>query len=221
MAATFPPELPSMSNATLRHESRLAAFVLIATCVGGFVALLHHPTGAAVHAATDPGPMLALNGAVHAGMLAIVALLAVCLAQYTGDRGWHRLLPRSGFLLFAAGALAAGGAALVNGFIAPDLLRAGDDDAAVRAALWAANQRLMAVAGFALAAATGAWALDLLRSPGLRVFAWIGVALALAEVVWQIRIDSRFDVHAMQGFWLWLSAACVPFAVVMLRRPAD
>jgi hypothetical protein len=210
-----------MSVNTLPNESRLAAFAMIATCVLGFVALLHHPTGESIHAAGDPATKLALNSLVHAGMLAITLVLTACLAQYTGDRGWGRLLPRTGFLLFAAGAIAACGAALVNGFVVPDLMRSGHADETIGAALWAGNQRLMAFAGFTFAGAVGCWALDLLRTPGARVFAGIGLVLAVAETIWQLHIGSRFDVHAMQGFWVWLSAACVLFAAVMLRRAGN
>lgn len=201
-----------MSDPVVARDSRLAAG-LLAACAGlGLLALLHHPTGFA-HAA--PGaPMPSVGALVHGAMLAIVALLVAGLGQYAATRGAHGFWPRTGFLMFAAAALAAGGAALINGFIAPDVhaQAGGAAGEALRIGLWAANQRLMAVAGLGFAAAVAAWGIDLLRTPGARTAGGFAVALAIVEVVAQFAHGHRFDVVAMQWFWAWLCAAVAPFA---------
>lgn len=201
--------------------------LLSAACLLGLLALLHHPVHGDSQASIG-GAILPLNPLVHASMLAVVLLMVACLAQYTAVRGWHRLLPRTGFLLFAVGGLAGCFAGLINGFIAPDVMQyaptsAGEDAGfgAVRVALWAGNQRLVALAGSCFAAAVACWSLDLLRSPGRRGLAGSSLFLAVAEVAWQWNIDSRFDVGAMQVFWLWLCLACIPWGWVLFAGGAE
>lgn len=207
------------------RDSRLAAIAMAACCLLGLLALLHHPARRGGESAAAAELLVSVNAGVHASMLVLALLLSACLAQYTQHRGWSRLWPRTGFLLFATGALAACFAGLINGFVAPDLMQAlpgpaAGGDEVVRAAMWAGNQRLMALCGFCLAAAVACWSLDLWREPGRRGLALAGLVLAMAEIVWQLWHGSRFDVPAMQLFWGWLCLACGLFAWVMLRTPA-
>jgi hypothetical protein len=209
----------------------------------GSIGVAHHPIFHRADAASAGtfAQISTLNTVVHAALIMVMLVIALCMAQYSAMRQQQRAqgdlvnpssaLTRSAMLLFGFGTLALCFAGLINGFIAPDLMNASASDMANPAyahpaqplllrACWVANQRLMALGGFSFAAAVALWAWDLLRhTPQHRSLGWLGLALALAEVLWQLAQSSKFDVRNLQLFWLWFCVWCGISAWVMLRAP--
>jgi hypothetical protein len=202
---------------------RSSGAAMIAGILAGTAALAHHPVLDHARAGSAAAALRMVDGVnawVHGAAIAATVLLAACLATYTQLRGWQRALPRSAAVLFGVGAVLMVQAGLIDGFIAPALIRNGAIAAGadpIARLLWASNQALTVLASTCIAAAMALWSLDLLRNPPVRrVLGLIGLVLAAATAVVLVRADGSIGVAQMQLLWALIGGWCLLPALVLV-----
>jgi hypothetical protein len=201
------------------RPARGAGVLLIAASVLEIATMAHHPS---VHA-SDARAALArlqelapLSAWVHGILIALMLLGFFALSEFALWRGLTRWRVRAGLTAYAIGVMAMTGAALVSGFIAPQLFSLFDDPSAVDPTLIRVPLRLCALMNRALAdlgavamsAGIFAWSLDLLTGQRAeRAVGGLGVAVGLGCAVALIAGVLHLDVHGMmltvvlQGIW--------------------
>lgn len=197
---------------------RLAGGTLIGASLVSLLAMSHHPTA---HGMTDELWVAdlvrigALSRPVHGGMIVCVIAIWLALAETSSWRG--STLTRIAERLYALGAIAMIGAALINGFAidhyasnalqdGPDALR---DAARVLPLAWSLNQTLAGFGVFALSGGILAWSFDLWRVPGAlaKVTAGYGIAAmlvlcaAFASRLFPLDVIGMAAVVVAQAVW--------------------
>jgi hypothetical protein len=207
------------------------ALILGGSALFALVAMAHHPVlhghGAAalVMSANAVSRTTAL---VHGALIALVLLqwLAIGeLAPALGASGWPW---RSGTRLWGFGTGALAGAALVSGFLVPDLAAVASagamtPDAAVQHmhAFHLVNQRLAQVGSLCLLAAMGAVSLGLWREGGiLRLASGLGLAVALGAGAALLLGALVLEVRGMTLVIAGLSAWLLAIAMALFTRAA-
>ena len=198
----------------MQDTQRFGGAALIAAAAGTVLAMAHHPVGA--HSG-------ALGPAVHAAMIAFVALTAFGFASFAAARGAARPAILAGLVLYASALFGHVGAATINGFVVPALAGRGpgavDHDIFLLA--WEANQALAKLGVIASSFAFLFWSLDFLGRSGAeaRVIGMVGLvagiappALLLAGVI-EMDVRGAFLVYAVQAAW----GVCVGLHLVRRR----
>lgn len=193
-------------------SGRFGGAALIAAGTGIILAMAHHPTG---HDGSALGP------AVHAAMIAFLALTAFGFATFCALRGATRPLILAGGVSYTLALFSHVGAGTINGFVVPALAARSDSLAShdVFLLAWEANQSLAMLGAITASVAFLFWSADLLRSE-VREAKWIGAlgiasgavppAVLLGGVV-AMNVSGAMLVYAVQAAW----GACVGF--YMLR----
>lgn len=204
----------------MQDTQRFGGAALIAAAAGTVLAMAHHPVGA--HSG-------ALGPAVHAAMIAFVALTAFGFASFAAARGAARPAILAGLVLYASALFGHVGAATINGFVVPALAGRGpgavDHDIFLLA--WEANQALAKLGVIAASVAFLLWSMDFLRREGAeaKAIGALGLAAGLVPPVLLLggiiamNVTGALTVYAIQAAWgalvgvhLFRGAAAVPQA---------
>ena len=198
----------------MEDTQRIGGAALIAAAAGTVLAMAHHPVGA--HSG-------ALGPAVHAAMIAFVALTAFGFAAFAAARGPARPKILAGIILYALALFGHVGAATINGFVVPALAGRGpgliDNDIFLLA--WEANQALAKLGVIASSLAFLFWSLDFLGRSGAepRAIGMVGLAAGIAPPAFLLAgvidmdVAGAFLVYVVQAAW----GVCVGLHLVRRR----
>ncbi len=221
-----------VSGAAPAGEAHLRAggVILVVATVLEILAMAHHPhvstpdVAAAIRQIVVLSPLAAT---VHGVLMALMLSIAFAFSEFALRRGASRPLIRAGAIAYGAGVVIMLIAALVSGFVLPDVAAWGAHESTVdlqmQAQLFtlcrALNQASANFGAVAMAAGIGFWSADLLRSQGavkgVGVFGClISVGLAAALLSGAIRLD----VHGMSAVVLLQGVWSVAVGILMVRR---
>lgn len=205
---------------TRNAPSGVSAGIVIAVCAGlAIVAIAHHPTVTPRTPAETLAAVVALGPAdriVHGSLIFIMSALMYGLSVFALRQGLHQATALSGVLAYAAGVGALIGAALIDGFVVPDVasLYAGASLENVKVA-----QQLLALCAlciqvlskFGLVAesiAIAAWSIGLVRMAGApRAAGIIGVVAGVLPAVFllgggvHLTPQSLLALVTVQAIW--------------------
>lgn len=105
-------------------RSRGVGPVLMATAIASVTLLLNHPAEQATDFAgvlKEEAANQMLNGIVHGGFIAVLAVQLACYAIFTGRIGWQRSFAIVGMVFFAVGAAIQMASLTVDGLMIPQL----------------------------------------------------------------------------------------------------
>lgn len=216
-----------MQPASIRNIT--APAILLAASLLEVLGMLHHPTahGANIAQAIELIAGLAsLSAVVHGSLIALMLLTVFGFIEFVVRVGLERPLIRAGLIAYASGVLVMIGAALVSGFIAPDLAallpHQTPVDLQINTQLLilcrVLNQSCANLAVVAMSAGIVAWSLELCRSRGgsrgVGIFGCVvGLVPALALLSGQLHLD----VHGMTQVVAAQAAWNIAVAVLLLQ----
>ncbi len=222
------PESESTSPRAAAPDGRIAGIALLASVAISFVAAGHHPGAGHAHAADEfvrhVVAIAALDGLVHAVLIATAMALLFGVTVFAVRRGLHDSRVLIGLIVYALGAVAVIGAGLVDGFFVPALAAhaAGDPpERLVRAmdlfrVFGDAIQILTKFSLAATAVAMFAWSTELWTSGGAGRGAGIGGFLsALATGLLLVRTPNigphdLILILLLQTIWYaWIGVALI------------
>jgi len=213
-----------------RPSGQVAGWLLAASSLLSLLFMLHHPSVAA----TATGQMVAevsrealLAMTVHGVLIAMLFVQFYSLTVLSVRLGLRRGPVIAGLTAQAAGVLAMLGAALISGFLVPDL--AGHLGGASREALemgrqqmsfaHLANQRLAQVGVVAMGLAMAMWSITLLADRGFtRLIGAAGLLLGSALVTAMLSGRITLHVHGMTLVLAILVVWYLAVAVQLIRR---
>jgi hypothetical protein len=206
---------------------------LLLTVLGWF-ALLHHPTLSGTNTTELQASLQRVYRPliwVHAGMIAVSMLLAICMSHYSH---WRAARSSSGAwnaaanVIYSFATLGMCLAALINGFVAPTWLEGLPPDAShagIARVLWVLNQKLTLWSGLSMFAAICCWAQDWCWDSALgikqRLFGAVLTCLAVFGARWLVGQSAKLDVHVMQMLWLIVSAWFIAAALALITVKLD
>jgi len=209
---------------------RIAGGILLAAAALEILAMAHHPTIVTPDVAEAIRQIVrfsALAAWVHGVLMSLMLLVAYGMSEFTLRRGWSRALIRAGAVAYGAGVLVMLGAALVSGFVLPDLAKWAPHlsvaDLQIDAQLFilcrALNQSCANFGVVAMSAGIGLWSIDLLRSAGLpRAVGVMGCVVSLVPAAGLVSGSFRLDVHGMSAVALMQSIWTIGVAMLLLKR---
>lgn len=222
-------ELPSLP--ARNPPSGASAGIIIAACAGlAIVAIAHHPVVAAPTPAETLAGVVALGPAdriVHGSLIFIMSAMTYGLSVFALRQGLHQATSLAGILAYGAGAGALIGAALIDGFLLPDLasLYAGTSAENVNAArhlltLCALAIQILSKFGLvAVSIAIIAWSIGLIRMAGApRAVGVIGVASGVLPAMFllggpvHLNPQSLMILFTVQAIWYFA------VATLLIRR---
>jgi hypothetical protein len=208
------------------NSTFIAGSILLGITFLAVVAMAHHPRGVATsdveHAMEHLAGLSRATAVVHGGLIASMLLTLHCLAEFASHRGFARPLIRSGAIAYTAGVLVMIGAALVSGFVTPNVASLMPHDTPVDLQV---GRQLLILCGIlnqacadsgavAMSVGIALWSLDLLRDRGpSRAIGSFGLLVGIVPIValltGAIRLDVRgmFDVVLLQAAWYLAIAA--------------
>lgn len=219
--------IPSSSVSTA--TTRGAGWLLVAVTLVELVAMAHHPR-VRTHDVGDA--LVAIDGfatvdrLVHGVLIAALLATGFALSIFASRRGLDRPSIRAGAIAYSAGLLAMIGAALVSGFVLPDvatsLPRSSTNDLQIAGSLLIycrlLNQACAGCATVAMSAGIALWSIDLLADRGLeRAIGILGCLVAAVTATLLLAGSLRLDVHGMQQVVIGQGAWSVAIAGSMLR----
>lgn len=212
-----------------RRAARVAAGVLIAAPLLQVLAMAHHPS---VHA-REPAEVLTqlralgnLSGIVHGVLIGLVVAALLALLEFSVHRGLWRPLVRSALAAYALGVIFMTGAALVSGFIAPNVtsVNAGVTPSELQQTVsflvfaMLFNQAFAKCAAILMSLGIVAWSVDLARGTGpARVLGGFGIASGLACALALAAGALHLDVHGMTLVTVVQALWTVGAGIVLLR----
>lgn len=211
---------------------RAAGVILISATLLEVLAMAHHPSASTpdiAEAVRQVSRLGQLSAWVHGVVLAAMLCIAYGLLEFVRRRGWSRPWMRAGAMAYGTGVLLMIGAALVSGFVLPDLValtpHASPTDLAINGQLLVLcrvlNQSCANFASIATCAGILCWSIDLARERGgLRLLSLLGLLVGILPAVALIAGWLRLNVHGMsEVVWLW--ALWNLGVAVTLVRPND
>jgi hypothetical protein len=214
----------------VRHASRGAsrafgaALAVAAIALVAFIAL--HPTAHAHDPAALADEMRAIatrNAVVHGALIGAQLLLLLGCCGFAARLRLASLPVSAGLLAHAAGTLAGCGAALINGFVVPDVIaRAAEHPAAeaaqpVLALCRAANQTLARADVLALSLAVLWWSCVLLQRRRAVLIAILGIPCAAVPLLALATGHLSMTVHGVGAFFLAQAIWSLAIATRLLR----
>lgn len=177
----------------LNHK--ITAWGLIIFSLLAMLIMLQHPTVSAHHPAEQVTEILlesGVNAWVHGILIAIIVVFGAAMLVYSKWRGMQNIAVATGLISYLFGIAAMTGAALVSGFIFPEM--AAEFSSATPEELvnfaqfndfsWHTNQVLAEFGTLCWLIALLAWGLDLLRENGIRrLFAWLSCGIATTMIL--------------------------------------
>ena len=225
----MPDATPGNARPSSDAPWRGAGVLLIGVSVLEVAAMAHHPSVHAHEIAEVLAQIRALatvDSWVHGVLIALIVVGFLALTEFARRRGLARPLIRAGLIAYAVGVGAMIGAALVDGFIVPDVaMRAAGVSAAelqISAGQLAlcvlANQALARLGAVALSVGIAFWSLDLVRGAGLaRVLGIAGIVIGLACAGALILGALHLNVHGMMLVLVLQVVWTVGVGILMLR----
>jgi hypothetical protein len=217
------------ANSVASHQ-RFAAITLIVVNVLGVLVMAHHPTASTHSALGFMQTLVAMRGLnqwVHGVLIGTTLITGLCLLEFSAH-SLKQLYVRSGMVLYALGALAMAGAALINGFVITRLAEALlQSPATLQAAsplafqlTWAINQTLAEFGVSMMCAGIACWSMQLLNgiSKYARTLGGLGLLLTLMQMLLQWLQQGHYGVPQMLVFVLWHGLWCIGIAFLMLAR---
>ncbi|MDB6083429.1 MAG: hypothetical protein JWN43_1310 [Gammaproteobacteria bacterium] len=192
--------------------------------------MAHHPTVETAEISQAIAQIVrlsALSAIIHGVLIALMLSIVYGLAAFSAGQGLHRPLIRAGAIAYGCGVLVMVGAALVSGFITPDLASVLPHATAIDLQI---NRQLLLLcrvlnqscANFAVVAMSAGilcWSLDLGRNPGSRravgvLGCLVGLVPALALMFGKIHLDvhGMSQVVVTQAAWNMAVAALMIFS---------
>lgn len=118
-------------------QERVAGWAIIGSAFLTLVAIMHHPTvhnAPAAEVLSRIGAISVHDRVIHGALMAFLLALLFGFTVFSRRLGLHHTLPLLGLIAFAAASVALAGAAVVDGFLVPDVARkyAGTDAASIR-----------------------------------------------------------------------------------------
>jgi hypothetical protein len=162
-----------------------------------------HDTASALH---EIGRISHANAIVHGGMLVVLAATLLGFVTVAERLGWRLARVRAAFLVQVLGTLLLGGAALVNGFVAPafahEVEGAAETDLGgvrlVLEALFHGGTTLASVGVIALSIALVLWSMVFVaRGGAARAIAAFGLLVGVVGSLGILGGHLRLDVHGM------------------------
>ncbi|MBK7878413.1 MAG: hypothetical protein IPJ77_22385 [Planctomycetes bacterium] len=208
------------------NDSRLGGTALILGAVGTMVTMAAHPTGHDLASAEHFERVAFLAKAVHALAIASVPITFLGVLALARRLDGPDRSAIAGLVVFGFAAVSVVAAAVVSGFVTPELMRRHlDVDAAEKLQLHHVldlahelNQAFARVYVVASSVAIGLWSVAILRGRGLaKGLGGYGLVLGAAATVGILSGHLRLDVHGFgavvlgQAVW-WITAG------VLLRR---
>ena len=215
MEAISSPLAPSRAM----NHAALAGWTLLIVTLLAVLVMAHHPSASLSDTAQAILRIDELSRPaelVHAAMMTLLLVTFYGLLEFVMQRGWSRPLMRAGTIAYLVGLVVMMGAALVSGFVLPDVAAMMPHDTTVdlqidRQLLILCRILNQACANFGVVAMSigiGLWSLDLLRDRGLlRATGVLGVVVCLVPIVGLTTGLIRLDVHgalrvlAIQAVW--------------------
>jgi hypothetical protein len=189
--------------------ARSAALLLISVPVLEIVAMAHHPTVRAAQVSEAMAQLRqagALSAHVHGGLIALMVLQFLALVEFARWRDLARAAVRVGILTYGAGVLAMMAAALVSGFVTPQVVFLNPGVTPADLALTAQfaafamlfNQAFAPCGAILMSVGIAAWSLDLIRG-GVRerALAALGLLIGAGGVLALSAGALHLDVHGM------------------------
>jgi hypothetical protein len=206
----------------LADEKRATAFarrILLVATLLVVAAIAHHPSVQTSDPLEAAREMIALSSpaaTVHGLLITLMLLITYGCAGFATRRGLARPLIGVGSIFYGAGVMVMIGAALVSGFVLPDLANAlphataGDGPMleSIFILCRVLNQTCANFGVFAMSVGIGCWSLDLLGTSGVKraVGAWgcvVGILPPLALSLRWIHLDvhGMTQVVVLQASW--------------------
>jgi len=200
--AHLPP--PATAERATLPGALLAASSLLAVAL-----MAHHPSvsshsmDAALAEMAQKAPLAKL---VHGGLIALMGVQTFALVELSTRLGWHRPAVRGAVLAYVAGTLAMVGAALISGFILPNIaLRfegaLGDAAEPLRYIVTAsslANRSLATFGAVAMSTGIALWSSVLARGArGAQLVAALGFLVGIVPAVALLLGALRLEVAGM------------------------
>ena len=212
------------------NSTVVAGAILLVVTLLAVVAMAHHPRGVATsdvaHAMDHLAGLSRVTAVVHGGLIALMLLTLHCLAEFASHRGASRPLIRSGAIAYTAGVFVMIGAALVSGFVTPNVASAMPHVTPVdlqigRQLLILCGILNQTCAGFGVVAMSigiALWSLDLLHDRGtLRGVGVLGLLVGIVPIVALLTGAIRLDVRGMSDVVLLQAAWNLAIAALLLR----
>ncbi len=234
MSMPMPSAPSSDRRAPAPAEATLAGAVLLVSSVLSVVFMSHHPTVGA----HDTGAMLLevsekarLSALVHGALIALLGAETFALFELSGRLGWGRAPVRAAALFYLVGALAMVGAALISGFILPDVAQRFTGDAtqatageSLRQLLGACaitNRTLARFSTVAMSVSFALWSGVLWKSGGpARLVAMLGAPVSVIPAAAILAGALRLEVAGMTAVTVAHGAWCAAAGLLMIRGRA-
>lgn len=177
--------------ASLQAQAKNVGIVLVILSLLSIFAMLHHPSVSAVDIQEQIAELqheASVNEFVHGVLIAITLLISVCLTVYAKLRSTYRPLIMVGMMSFWLGSLAMLVAALMSGFVVPDLgqMYSGKSSSELDVfkglwgMSWQINQAFAEFGTVSWCAAMFFWAFDMLKqSARIKVFGAISLVTSV------------------------------------------
>jgi hypothetical protein len=203
--------------------------ILLAASLLEILAMAHHPSVATsdITLALRQIAEFSRHAAiVHGVLLALMLLVLYGLSEFALRRGIARPLIRAGAIAYVFGAIAMMGAALVSGFIVPDVAaltpHLSPADLQTNAQLLilcrVLNQSSANFGAVAMCVGIGLWSCDLLFGPSpQRLVGALGCAVGALPAIALMSGLIRLNVHGMSAVVLAQAIWYVAVAVLLMR----
>jgi hypothetical protein len=219
------------SDPTRRSPDGVTAGMTIAACATLMVlAIAHHPTVVAQRPAEMLADVVAVavpDRIVHGSLIVIIGALVFGFAIFAQRQGLERSTVLGGFLAFATGAGALVGAALIDGFLVPDvaLLYVGKSAETATVAVQLLStcalmiQILTKLGLLALSGAILAWSVGLVRTSGAaRIAGIIGFVAGVGPAAFLLAGRDYLTPHTLGAIVLVEAIWYLVIAALLIRR---
>jgi hypothetical protein len=207
------------------HEGKIYGTILILSVLGFLVVALMHPTGHQALSSPDRlEQVILVSMAVHGLALVSVALSLLGLIGLSRRLGVARIEVTAALIAFAFATIGVVCAALINGFVAPNLgrwlLSGGESAQALVGSLFRYNSMLnRAFANFHVVSGSTAilaWSVSMIRVAFGRPAGWLGIVIALGTLIALLSGTFEMNVHGLaivvlsQGVWMtWVGVLLI------------
>ncbi|NNC99877.1 MAG: hypothetical protein HKN85_06830 [Gammaproteobacteria bacterium] len=219
---------PSSQLASKEHNRKLAAYSLASGALVSILMMLHHPSTSSSVAAEqvmEVAHHAGINALVHGILIVLILLFCGCLTVYSMLRGLYRVPVLFALISYFAGSLAMIGAALISGFIFPEIASTFEDAGSaelltfmsLRQLCWFANQALANFGTFCWLLSLLLWSLDLVKTPQpIKIIGIVGILVSILAALTLLTGIMRLDVSGMTAVTIILSAWYLMIAYLLL-----
>ena len=196
----------------MQRSDRIGGAALIAAGAAVIIGMAHHPSGAA------PG---GFGQAVHAALIASLAVTAFGFGAFCASRGPARPLILAGVVCYAIAVFSHVVAGTINGFVVPALdSRAEPVPGAIFPLAWEMNQAFATLGAVAAGIAIFLWSADLLAESKLpvRLVGLLGLVAGAAPTALLLTGAMRMDLIGAFIAYAAHAAWGAALGVLLIRR---